>query len=118
MLEHLSKSSKDHFRDHVFLLAATDRNVARIRKSGRFSDAPDTKQQSDEAQKKAQEVPVLMLLRQNGLEEDGWRGLPFWWPVIVVPANAVTCVFAGQSLGAGAGDTDESPIEDSAVKTA
>lgn len=106
VLEHLSKASKGEFQEHVFLLAATDRNVVRIRKSGRFSDAPDTKQQSDEAQMRAQKVPVLMLLRQNGQEEDGWRGLPFWWPLIVVPANAVTCVFAGQSINADSDDPD------------
>jgi len=106
-LEHLSKASKEPFQNRVYLLAATNRNVVRIRESGRFSDAPDTKQQSDEARGKAKGVPVLMLMRQNGLENDGWRGLPFWWPVIVVPANAITCVFAGQSTDLDSGNKDD-----------
>lgn len=35
-----------------------------------------------------------MLLRQNGDEAKGWRGLPFWWPVIVTPTSAATAIFA------------------------
>jgi len=37
---------------------------------------------------------VLMLLRQNGDEAKGWRGLPFWWPVILTPGTAATVIFA------------------------
>jgi len=40
---------------------------------------------ADERNNLAIDVPVLMLLRQNGNESDGWRGLPFWWPVVVTP---------------------------------
>jgi hypothetical protein len=35
-----------------------------------------------------------MLLRQNGDEDRGWRGLPFWWPVIMTPRLSVTAIFA------------------------
>jgi hypothetical protein len=94
-LEHLSRSSrKPQYKGKVLLLVANDRNVARYREEGRFSNAPDTKQQKDLARAKAQNVPVLMLLRQNGDEAKGWRGLPFWWPVIVTPQSAVTAIFA------------------------
>jgi hypothetical protein len=97
LLEHLSKTATDPVnRGKVYLLAASDRNLTRLRDNGRFSDAPDTKQQTDEARENATGVPALMMFRQNG-EADGWRGLPFWWPVIVVPSDAVTCVFAAQS---------------------
>jgi hypothetical protein len=44
------------------------------------------------------------MLRQTGKEENGWRDLPFWWPVIFAPAESVTCVFAA-----------ETPNEDAAV---
>jgi hypothetical protein len=98
VLEHLSKQSKDEkLRNHVFLITASNRDVARIREGGRFSNAPDTKQQENLAREKAQTVPVLMLLRQKGSEEKKWRGLPFWWPVIVVPRDAVTSVFAAEA---------------------
>lgn len=94
-LEHLSQTSKNvRLRNKVWLLAAKDRNVARYREEGRFSNAPDTKQQKDLARERADDIPVLMMLRQNGKEEQGWRGLPFWWPVIVTPRTALTAVFA------------------------
>jgi hypothetical protein len=94
-LEHLSRMcSDDRLKGKAWLLSARDRNVRRYREEGRFSDAPDTKQQADAARAKATDLPVLMLLRQNGREEHGWRGLPFWWPVVVTPRNAVTSIFA------------------------
>lgn len=94
-LEHLSRTcKKPNLKGKVWLLAAKDRNVARYRELGRFSNAPDTKQQKDLARSKAEEIPVLMLLRQNGDEEKGWRGMPFWWPVILTPRSAVTVIFA------------------------
>lgn len=94
-LEHLSQTSANtRYRGKVSLLAVRDRNVARYREEGRFSNAPDTKQQAELARKNAQDIPVLMLLRQNGEASNGWRDLPFWWPVIVTPRSAVTSIFA------------------------
>lgn len=94
-LEHLSRTSKDtKLQNHVWLLTATGRDIARYRSEGRFSDNPDTKQQSDMLGAKVNDLPALMLLRQNGEEAKGWRGLPFWWPVIVTPKSAVTSIFA------------------------
>jgi hypothetical protein len=94
-LQHLSQiCKKSGLKGKVWLLAAKDRNVRRYREEGRFSNAPDTKQQKDSARTRAQDVPVLMLLRQNGEESHGWRGLPFWWPVILTPDSAATVIFA------------------------
>ncbi|MBQ5962928.1 Z1 domain-containing protein [Massilia sp. ZL223] len=97
-LEHLSRTSNDKdLRGKVWLITATDRNVSRFREEGRFSNSPDTKQQSDAARLQAQDVPVLMLLRQNGDQAKGWRDLAFWWPVIVTPKTAVTSIFASDT---------------------
>jgi hypothetical protein len=97
-LQHLSRTSTDPaLKDKVWLLIARDRNVARYREEGRFSNAPDTKQQADLAQSKAETIPVLALLRQNGKEEKGWRDLAFWWPVIVTPRSATTSIFASET---------------------
>jgi hypothetical protein len=94
-LDHLSRTTKKtELKGKVWLLVARDRNVARYREEGRFSNAPDTKQQKDLAREKAEDIPVLMLLRQNGDEDRGWRGLPFWWPVIMTPRSSVTAIFA------------------------
>lgn len=98
ILEHFSQMAKpDDERGKVWLITATNRDVVRIRESGRFSDAPDTKQQADGAKVLAIDIPALLLLRQNGKEENGWRGLAFWWPVVVTPRNSITSVFAAES---------------------
>jgi hypothetical protein len=103
-LEHLSKSSKNkNLNGKVWVVTATDRKVARYREEGRFSNAPDTKQQKDAARLRAQDIPVLMLLRQNGDEAKGWRGLPFWWPVIVTPAGGITAIFSNSQATGSAG---------------
>ncbi|HLL05284.1 MAG TPA: Z1 domain-containing protein [Myxococcaceae bacterium] len=97
-LEHLSRTCKKaELKDKVWLLTEVNRDVARYREAGRFSNAPDTKQQADLARAKAIDIPVLMMLRQNGEEAKGWRGLAFWWPVIMTPAKAVTSIFASDT---------------------
>ena len=94
-LEHLSRTSLNpKLRGSVWLIEAKGRSIARYREEGRFSNAPDTKQQKELAQARAKDIPVLMLLRQNGDEEKGWRGLPFWWPVVLCPSEAPTVIFA------------------------
>lgn len=101
-LEHLSRTSKNpELQNNVWLLTAADRNIPRYRLEGRFSDNPDTKQQADILGPKVKDIPALMLLRQNGDEGKGWRGLPFWWPVIVTPRSAVTSIFANDEPSAG-----------------
>jgi hypothetical protein len=97
ILHHLSHTTANEaVRGKVWLLVAGQldpRNVGRERESGRLNDSPDTKQQSDAADS-VSDAPVLMLLKQRGDKEKGWSGLPFWWPVIVVPKTATTAVFA------------------------
>ena len=57
-LEHLSRTcKKTQLRNKAWLLVAKDRNVARYREEGRFSNAPDTKQQKDVARTKAEGHP-------------------------------------------------------------
>jgi len=103
-LEHLSRSTdRESERGKIWLFGATDRKVNRYRDEGRFSNAPDTKQQSDLAESKAVDIPVLMLLRQQGLKSQGWNDLPFWWPVIMTPTNAVTSIFTAKTTSS----TDE-----------
>jgi len=46
----------------------------------------------------AKDIPTLMLLRQDGLEEKGWRGSPFWWSVLVAPENTRTVIFASKLI--------------------
>lgn len=39
-------------------------------------------------------APALVLLKQVGGADLGWRAGPFWWPMIVSPPTAQSCVFA------------------------
>lgn len=99
ILRHLSESCPDpEKRGKVLLLIRTGRNLSRIIRStshAEFADAPDTtKTEGAVARKFAQNLPVMMLIRQNGATEQDWRDCPFWWPVIVPPASARTTLFA------------------------
>jgi len=108
-LEHLSCASKrSELKGKVWLMVETDRDMRRYREEGRFSNAPDTKQQGL-ARSKAEDIPTLMLLRQNGKEDQGWRGLPFWWPVIVTPRSAATAIFAKDEPVAPTAPTSSGP---------
>jgi hypothetical protein len=49
------------------------------------------------ARQVAVDSPMLMLIRQNGAEEQGWRGTPFYWPVIVAQKNTKTAIFANET---------------------
>lgn len=79
-----------------FVLAETNRKLARVRTSGRFADNPDTKQQADAANEVGRRLPVLALLRQQGDKDQGWGGYPFWWPVLYAPTEVPPAVFASQ----------------------
>ena len=81
-------------QNQIWLLGYTGRGISRVRLSGRFSDAPDTKQQREIAEKYATEAPMLLLLLQEGRKDDGWGGYPFWWPVLFAPVNSEPCIYA------------------------
>lgn len=101
-LEYLSKNNNKQI-GKVWLITRKNRNMGRIREaSGRYEDAPDTpKGRTSElriAKELARDIPALILLRQNGEEEKGWRGAPFWWPVLVTPASTPPVVFAQETV--------------------
>jgi hypothetical protein len=95
IIRHLTDEAKSK---EMLLLVRTGRNMSREVSGAahaQFSDAPDTTRTDGEvARKAATTLPVLMLIRQNGAEEQKWRGCPFWWPVLLTPANTRTTLFA------------------------
>jgi len=98
-IEHLSLNSLDENRGKVWILIRENRNLKRIKEDGRYSDAPDTpKTEGKIAKETAINLPIVMLFKQNGKEEDGWRGSQFWWPVMMVPRDAKTTIFASDTL--------------------
>ncbi|GIO23778.1 Z1 domain-containing protein [Oceanobacillus sp. J11TS1] len=100
VMNYLSEEMDTNRKGHVWVVLRQNRNMARIRKStGRFEDAPDTKQDELKiARNLARVVPSLILIRQNGAEEQGWRGGAFYWPVMVAPEETKTTVFAGKGI--------------------
>lgn len=92
----------DHAEKKVWIIARENRNISRIDSEGRFEDAPDTpsgeKSELAVARKVAIDHPALMLLKQNGDKEKGWRGAPFWWPVMLTPFNTISTVYAKETM--------------------
>lgn len=99
-LEHLSLHSKNTAETgKVWVLIRKDRNAKRIREGGRSENAPDTPQREGVIAKRVSvDTPVLMLLRQNGTKDDGWRDTEFWWPVLMTPQNTEVTVFAEETV--------------------
>jgi hypothetical protein len=85
-------------RGKLWCLVRENRDIGRRRPEGRYQDSPDTKQEQDVADDLDSTTPLLMLLRQNGRELDGWQDCPFWWPVLQVPRNAKTVVYTSEML--------------------
>lgn len=79
----------------VYILHRVERKIKRLKgNETTFSDAPeDGRTDTLPAKKVAQNEPALILLKQQGLEEDGWRGHPFYWPVLIAPRNTRTSIY-------------------------
>lgn len=88
-------------RNKVFCLVRKDRNLSRFQPAlgaPFFSDAPDTAQREGAiARRVAINSPMLIMIRQNGLEEQGWRGVPFYWPVIMAQQYIQLAIFAHET---------------------
>jgi Z1 domain len=102
-LTYLSQQATDPARrGRVWCLVRTDRNLSRTVSAGShavYADAPDTtRTEGAVARKVAIDRPMLMLIRQNGREDLGWRGTPFYWPVIVAQQNIQTAIFAHETM--------------------
>ena len=79
----------------VIIYSKAGREASRYKHEGcSFGDAPDDGNTDlPICRKLAKDGPVLMLLKQKGREIDGWRNAPFYWPVLVMPANMPNYVY-------------------------
>jgi hypothetical protein len=88
-------------RGRVWCLVRQDRKLSRTISPGShsfYSDAPDTtRTEGSVARRVAIDMPMLMLIGQSGEEQYGWRGTPFYWPVIVAQQNIRTAIFAHET---------------------
>jgi hypothetical protein len=102
---HLSQQHPDPTqRSKVLLWAARERNSSRKGSEtshtfGGFIETPDSpKTEGKIAVQFAIDHPILFLLRQNGAEEKGWRGTPFYWPILRAQANAPTAIYTAETI--------------------
>lgn len=99
-ITYLSQNSAEPTqRGLVWCIWRGDRELKRIRDSGRFTNAPDSQHREGKiAREMATHIPALLLLRQNGKTEEGmgWRDTPFYWPVLITPGDTKTAIFANE----------------------
>lgn len=50
------------------------------------------------AKEMAKEIPTIMLMKQNGKKEKGWKDGEFYWPILVVQNNINTAVYTSELL--------------------
>ena len=82
-------------RNNLIVYHQIDRNASRFKNNGNsFGDAPDDgRTDLPRCKNLAVESPVLMLLKQNGLDVNGWRDAAFYWPVLIMPSNLPNYVY-------------------------
>ncbi|MBI2458938.1 MAG: hypothetical protein HYV53_00090 [Parcubacteria group bacterium] len=99
-LEHLSLHSRNNSETgKVWILIRKGRNLSRFKDDGTFSDAPDGSKTDDAIAKKVSiDTPSLMLFRQNGRKDNGWKDAEFWWPVLMTPQNTEVTIFAEETV--------------------
>jgi hypothetical protein len=102
-LSHLSQQHQNSSeRGQVLLWAARNRNSARMAgesSHATYIETPDSeKTEGQIAKEHAIDHPILFLLRQNGSEEQEWRGTPFYWPVIRAQRNTPTAVYTADII--------------------
>lgn len=102
-LRHLSvQHPRSAERGKVFLWAANNRDSGRLASGGThatYIETPDSeKTEGRLARQYAIDHPILFLLRQNGKESQGWRGTPFYWPVIRAQGNTLTAIYTAETI--------------------
>ena len=98
-IDYLDKRSSEPGK--VWCLWLTDRNNKRTKgtaENTQYTNAPDTSTtEGKTARETAKDSPMLMLFRQNGEEQNGWKGAPFYWPLVWTPANTPVAIYANQT---------------------
>lgn len=83
----------------LYCLRRTNRDLDRFRGDGGFMNAPDYGHtELYPARAKAIDLPLLMLIREDGSKEKHWRGSPFYWPVLLVQKNVRTAVYGNPGV--------------------
>ncbi|MFT4766492.1 MAG: hypothetical protein ACI9OH_003621 [Oleispira sp.] len=88
--------------NEIWCLWLTNRNNNRLAGVGshtKYVATPDTASTEGRlAKETAKDSPMLMLFRQNGTEEQGWMGSPFYWPLLYTSGNVPTTIYANETI--------------------
>jgi len=81
--------------NRIIIIHRENRNISRMKNyNTAFTDAPDDgRNDLEPARRLAQENPVLMLLKQRGSSDRGWRDHSFYWPVLLTPRITRTSIY-------------------------
>mgnify|MGYP002624575606 CR=1 FL=1 len=91
LLKHCSKLSGGK----VWVARRTGRNTSRTKQNGVFTNAPDNGTSDlGPARAKAIDKPVVLMIRQEGKQANGWRDTPFYWPVLLTQKTTPSALFA------------------------
>lgn len=98
ILRHLSESTVNPAnRGRVLIMLRTGRNVSRRTSAegahAEFNEPDTTRTDIVPARAAATDLPLLLLIRQEGTAQ-GWSDTPFWWPVIITPERMRPTLFA------------------------
>lgn len=90
--------SKDNLKVKIYCV--DNRNISRLKADSKYySDAPYTGSTDLKvAREMADNAPVLMLIKQNGKVELGWKDAQFYWPVLVVQQNIKPSVYTSDLI--------------------
>lgn len=114
-LEYLANKAEEP--GTVWVVVRTGRTLTRMRTEGgveRYSNAPDTSQREGKIARECSigHTPTLMLIRQEGTADKGWKDCPFWWPVLLPPKAMKPVIFASRTTEEDDPADDEDANED------
>ena len=86
--------------DRVNIYCAINRKITRLRETSRYySDMPYSRSGDLTPSKEfSQDRPTLMLMKQCGRKNEGWRDTEFYWPILVVPKNIRAAVYTSECV--------------------
>jgi hypothetical protein len=98
MDRHLIDSKNQQTQAKIYVYCKKNRDISRYKKGeGSFSDAPDDGRTDLKiARETAKDLPCLILLKQNGKKEKGWRDAEFYWPILISPQVTKPAVYASK----------------------
>ena len=70
--------------------------MPRFSNNGEYIRSPEGANILPEARSLAKSEPTLILLRQYGRKEQGWKDAEFWWPILIVPKKTETAMFTAE----------------------